>query len=416
MRFGFVALLALAGCGGADSPSETCTPAVCPLGTGAYRFCSSAGAKACRYVASDNTVYSCGNCSDCSQAAQQVSAWCSGGGTTGTTGSTTGTTGSTTGTTGSTTGTTGSTTGTTGSTTGTTGSTTGTTGSTTGAGGVPLGGACTSTSQCRSGLNPSCVMIGGATVGACSADCQTDSDCDSSTQCLFQPATGSTVPGACATTCDSASDCVSGWACWISLDKQACWPVDGVAESGQALTMNCDPTVAGCTFAGSDLPGGCDRQITGSGDAGVCRRGCDIGEGTCPKAFDGTAQSCYFIDETVDSTNTPTGDKLKASICTLIEPIVADGQQCLDPSGSGQFFFDICQAGSQCLTFTPVSGMTADNECHRLCYLNSFTPPDAGPLFADGGVSAGCPIGTICTDVFGSGSSSAPTTPVGLCK
>ncbi len=76
-----VALVAVAGCGGA-STGDSCTQAVCPFGGGAYQFCSSAGAKSCRYVAGDNTIYSCTTCGDCSAAEAAISSWCSKGNTT----------------------------------------------------------------------------------------------------------------------------------------------------------------------------------------------------------------------------------------------------------------------------------------------------------------------------------------------
>jgi hypothetical protein len=176
--------------------------------------------------------------------------------------------------------------------------------------------------------------------------------------------------------------------------------------------LNCDPTVAGCSSAGGPLPGGCERQILGSGNAGVCRRGCDIGEGTCPNAPDGSPESCYFTDVTKDLP----GDKLKAPVCyPIATPGAADGAICTDPT-SGGFFMDLCLPGSQCEIAAEASGAAADNKCHKLCYLGAFTPPDAGALFEDGGVAMGCPVGTTCTDVFGATGATSPSMPIGLCK
>jgi hypothetical protein len=87
--------------------TQTCTSAVCPVGSRTYQFCATTGATDCHYVDSDGTTYACNSCTDCTGAASQVSSWCSADSSTGTTGSTTGTTGTTTGTTGSTTGNTG---------------------------------------------------------------------------------------------------------------------------------------------------------------------------------------------------------------------------------------------------------------------------------------------------------------------
>jgi hypothetical protein len=81
------------------NPAETCTSAVCPLGGHTYKFCSTAGATACRYLASDGQSFKCNSCKDCSGAAMQIANWCStGGGTTtsGTTSSGTTTSGTTT--------------------------------------------------------------------------------------------------------------------------------------------------------------------------------------------------------------------------------------------------------------------------------------------------------------------------------
>jgi hypothetical protein len=250
----------------------------------------------------------------------------------------------------------------------------------------------------------------------CTADCTTDADCGAGNVCLFG---GGSNPGACARTCATAADCGNDLGCWITLGPLACWPRDGIAEFGQPLGLDCDPTVAGCTFPGTGGRGGCERQVLGPGNMGVCRQGCDIATSECPSIpFSGMTftQSCYFVDETFDmTTNQPNGDKLKAPLC---EPdfqvgtpavFIADGAECLDPD-SNMHFFDICLPGSQCETYD-LSGAAPDNRCHRLCYLGSFMPRDLG--VPDAGVSVTCPTGQTCHDVFGTGSSSLP---VGLCK
>src|SRR5579859_7432785 len=71
------------GCGGAAGPStssgaETCQNSICPQGSGAYKFCTSPRASACRYVGSDGTAYACASCSNCTAAAASINNWCSG--------------------------------------------------------------------------------------------------------------------------------------------------------------------------------------------------------------------------------------------------------------------------------------------------------------------------------------------------
>src|SRR4051812_36000500 len=85
------------GCGANQSgPStgnraETCQNSICPQGGGSYKFCTSPGASACRYVASDGTAFTCTSCSNCQAAVQMVTNWCaSSAATTGATGGTTG--------------------------------------------------------------------------------------------------------------------------------------------------------------------------------------------------------------------------------------------------------------------------------------------------------------------------------------
>jgi hypothetical protein len=283
--------------------------------------------------------------------------------------------------------------------------------------GVPIGGQCSLTSDCKTGTNPTCAKKRNNKTGECSADCTTDADCGDGNICLFAPQSSTDPAGACAKSCQAATDCGDGLGCWVSLGATtfACWPVDGIAQGGKALTLDCDPTVAGCTFTGSPLPGGCQRQILGTGNGGHCIQGCDIGVGTCPDLSAMDKQACYFLDETVDSTGMATGDKLKQGICGFALPVAADGASCVDTTGAGPFY-NVCQIGSECDLFKTATNANPDMKCHKLCYLGNFTPPDGGALFNDGGVAMGCTTGT-CTDVFGVGNSpTPPTMPVGLCK
>jgi hypothetical protein len=381
MKLAFACVLALAGCGNGPQSGETCTQAVCPAGGHTYRFCSQGGK--CRYLSSDGTIFPCLSCGECSAGAAGVAAWCNSnvmGGTTGT-----GTTGTST-------------------TSGTT------TGGTTGAKTTTIGKSCVISSDCTDGTNPTCRRSASSSTGMCSADCSRDADCGNGNVCVF----GSSPPGACARACSAASDCGNGLGCWIVLDHQACWPLDGVFEFGQPLTLNCDPTVPHCNGAG-----GCSRQVLGPGFAGVCRQGCDIGTSQCPSLNYSSMifqQSCYFVDESIDMMNQPTGDALKQPICVIDVPVgspskfIADGAECLDPN-SGQHYFDICQPGSQCEVYTLAVGAAPDNKCHKLCYLGSLMLRDLGA--PDGGAALTCPVGQSCTDVFGTAGSSLP---VGLCK
>jgi hypothetical protein len=383
MKSALVWALALAGCG--SSPAgESCTQAVCPTGGRTYRFCSAGNS--CRYVSSDNQMFACVSCGQCSAAADRVANWCASFPMTTSGGTSGGTTGATSG-----------------------GSTGATTGGTTGTVPTTIGASCVLDSDCLDGTNPSCRRNRNFSTGMCSAECSRDADCGANNVCLFA---GGTSPGQCARTCQAAGDCGAGLGCWIAFSPQACWPLDGIAEFGVALTLDCDPSVAGCSFGGSPKKGGCSRHVLGPGAAGVCRQSCDIGSSQCP-GLGGFQQSCYFVDETIDMMNAPTGDKLKQPLCVPDVPVgspakfIADGVECLEPD-SMMHYFDICQPGSQCETYTLVSGATPDNKCHRLCYLGSFMlgPPDAG-------VAVTCPSGQSCTDIF---ATTGSTLPVGLCK
>jgi hypothetical protein len=292
--------------------------------------------------------------------------------------------------------------------------------------GVPIGGQCELATDCKTGSNPTCRKKRMTKTGMCTADCNTDADCGVGNVCLFEPDPNdpNSTPGACAKICETETDCTEGLGCWISLDKVACWPVDGIAEYGKSLTLNCDPTVAGCTFAGQGLPGGCSRQILGPGNAGACRQSCVLGVGTCPDIVVGSErfqQSCYHVDESIDADGMPTGDKLKMPLCVGVVPVgtppafIPDGTECLDPVTMTNHYYNICFPGSQCETYTTVSGGTEDNKCHQLCYLGNFSPPDGGTLFTDGGLAMGCTTGT-CTDVFGTAGIASPGMPIGLCK
>jgi hypothetical protein len=246
------------------------------------------------------------------------------------------------------------------------------------------------------------------------------------------------LSGYCLKTCMTENDCDSTDAigCWISLfggnDKQAsvCFSNDDIEEYGVSKTLDCDPTAnnGACTFTGSSLPGGCDRQILGSGMAGFCRQGCDIGVGTCPDVPDASSrQNCYFTDFTAgsDGTANPNMDKFKGPICQadvqvqvsssdMTKHYVPDGSACVDPTDPMMTpFFDICDLGSQCFTYSRMMSTMADNKCHKLCYLNGFTPPNPGQIDDGGVVAMTC---ATCTDVFGVGSSpTSPTQPIGLC-
>jgi hypothetical protein len=278
---------------------------------------------------------------------------------------------------------------------------------------VAIGADCSLATDCQHGTNPMCLKSSGQSRGMCTAECHMDADCGTNNFCILG---GGTQPGMCARGCSVETDCTNGLVCWVSIGSQACWTKTGVAEGNNPVVFNCDPKVAGCSFAGSNLPGGCTRQILGTGLTGTCERGCEIGAGTCPNDATGQPQSCYFLDETIDDKGNPTGDAMKQGVCVFVLPEIADGAVCTHP-GDGNQYYDICAVGSQCDLVKTATDPTPDQKCHKLCYLGAFTPPDAGALFTDGGVAMGCPGGTTCTDVFNVGASpSPPEMPVGLCK
>jgi hypothetical protein len=290
--------------------------------------------------------------------------------------------------------------------------------------GNPIGSPCHSIADCTNGTNPQCKRALGDATGVCSADCTSDADCGAGNGCLGAPQKAGDPVGQCTKTCMADTDCAStDTLCWISLSQtfNACWPKDSVFEYGKKVPLNCDATVAGCTFAGSPIPGACERQILGSGMNGTCRQGCDIGVGTCPNAPDGTPQNCYFVDESIDANNMPNGDALKQPMCVVDVAVgspaafIADGTDCTDPA-DGNHYYDICQPGSQCETYNLMSGGMADNLCHKLCYLSGGAAPDMGPLFEDGGIAMGCPGGQTCTDVFNAAGASSAANKVGLCQ
>jgi hypothetical protein len=76
-RLAFV--VCLFGCGGAgSSDTQSCTQVECPTNNLTYQFCDNSSS--CRYVTSDNQVFTCTNCSECAVAEGKVSTWCSAGG------------------------------------------------------------------------------------------------------------------------------------------------------------------------------------------------------------------------------------------------------------------------------------------------------------------------------------------------
>src|SRR5438045_6454296 len=103
--------------------------------------------------------------------------------------------------------------------------------------GVPIGGQCTLSTDCKTGTNPACRKNKNTRTGMCTADCMTDADCGTGNVCLFQPAPGSSTPGAGAKSCQADTDCTEGLGCWVTLDKEACWPFNGVQEARGPLVL-----------------------------------------------------------------------------------------------------------------------------------------------------------------------------------
>jgi hypothetical protein len=76
-RLAFVACLI--GCGGAGTnDTQSCTKVECPTNLLTYQFCDNASS--CRYVTSDNQVFTCTNCGECAVAEGKVGTWCAAGG------------------------------------------------------------------------------------------------------------------------------------------------------------------------------------------------------------------------------------------------------------------------------------------------------------------------------------------------
>jgi hypothetical protein len=59
------------------APGVTCTSTLCPLGSGRYQFCTRDKAAGCYYATSDSFTFACASCSDCTQAVQGLTNWCS---------------------------------------------------------------------------------------------------------------------------------------------------------------------------------------------------------------------------------------------------------------------------------------------------------------------------------------------------
>ncbi len=243
-----------------------------------------------------------------------------------------------------------------------------------------IGFPCGADKDCPAGKTPVCFtqdfgnVAGAAKVpgGYCSSACNTDVDCEPDGICL--DVTG--VGAFCVHTCGKATDCrVPDYAC---LKQGGCYPA-------AAVFTDCDPTSGdgSCIVTGPGSPGGCLRQILGSGQTGRCEPECQVGIGTCPD-IGNFKQHC----QVVDTTGTP-GDRWKGPICVgTVQSPVPDGQPCLDPL-SGSYSDEVCADGLQC-------DLKGDKKCHMLC----MPAPMAGAV-PDGGVAAGpCGLGQ-CTDYFG---------------
>jgi hypothetical protein len=76
MRRLVLALVVCWGCGGTSAPSSGCTEAVCPAGGQRYQYCTAGGS--CRYLIPDGSSFTCNSCNDCTLATAQISAWCAG--------------------------------------------------------------------------------------------------------------------------------------------------------------------------------------------------------------------------------------------------------------------------------------------------------------------------------------------------
>jgi len=254
--------------------------------------------------------------------------------------------------------------------------------------GGTIGAACTTGSQCLEGLAPECFAstFGAVSTGTslpggyCSSTCRSNADCGASGSCVAIVSGGT----ACVENCGAPSECRTGYACWTG---GYCFPG----------TFDCDPMKGTCTTPGG-APGGCARDVFGTGLAGECLAVCAPGPGTCSKSSDGSAAThCIFADFTTEPDGAPTRDLYRGTICAPETPdAAADGQPCNAPGD--------CVDGDECNMVGPFPlgkgfDSTGDNRCHMLCSPAKSAAP--------------CPPAQTCFDVWGT---FATANPVGLCR
>jgi hypothetical protein len=333
---GFIVGIALAlspSCGG----TKACGPSTC---TGC---CDSSGD--CQLGASNNACGQLGAACNVCQFGQSCSfGTCSGGigqgggsgggntggggGSMGGGGGTTGGGGGTTGGGGGTTGGGGGTTGGGGGTTGGGGGTTGGGGGTTGGGGgttlQPIGGACTSASNCQAGLFcKQTTTRGDATMpgGYCTKACSTSTDCGGGAGCIGGASTALAFfgesTGFCAGSCPSAgaqSTCRTGYLCYGQTGAAGfCYlqtlppfngggtPPAGAPCSSDTQCQNPPDPALGFCFPPTLSDGGASGWTDGycSADCGLDNTGTFCGPngacltlGTAPNEFDACLQKC----------------------------------------------------------------------------------------------------------------------------
>lgn len=220
--------------------------------------------------------------------------------------------------------------------------------------------------------------------GYCTAACSTNSDCGTGVCIPFQTGSGP-ASSFCLAACAAASDCRGGFACFQG-DTGVCFSTD---------SLTCDPTAgSGTCITTNSQAGGCLRAALGPGKTGQCKTACNrVGPGVCGTDSEGDPFICVVLNTTVDvNTGIATGDTFHGAICSQesTTPFIT-GTECRTTLANGQtaHFADTCVDGDECYLkgMQPAgSGFdtAGDNLCHPLC-----------------GGTVVCSAGLTCRNVFG---------------
>jgi hypothetical protein len=238
-----------------------------------------------------------------------------------------------------------------------------------GVGSGAAGTTCTKASDCG-GCKPACstTLGGGLNLsvpeGYCSGPCKRDSDCGEGGFCE------TTTLHYCLGTCVNKGDC--GTAASANANN-VCVPANQTTNVCLPLAHDCNPTrLTDCNNTGA-----CFRLQGAIDDVGNCLSPCDIG-GSCPADAAGNAQSCYFLNLTIDANKKATGDKYAGMGC-----FIDDSGNAADAPGGGRpntacSFLNSCASGYECDFY-------GGKLCKALCR---------------NGVDNNCPGGTTCQNAF----------------